>query len=207
VTTTSAAAVSRDAWKNRTETFEIGIVMGKSGTGKTSLVESLVVPAARAGHRVWVVDPNDAWDGAENDGIRTVKSPPDGDWESVLNALAALRDKPGTVVFDDADLYLRFCPSFARVWMTSHRHLRKNLVLIARRPAGMADILGNADWFALFAMREENAREKWRATLGDDVADMIPREPYRYAYLKDPDPPKLLATPKRPRLHRSEIMS
>jgi len=174
--------------------------MGKSGYGKTSLVESLVVPYARAGGKVWAVDPNGAWEGVE--GVRTVRAK-DGDWESVLAALE--KTPPGLVVFDDADLYLPYAPRFALVWMTSHRHLRKHVVLIARRPQNMTNILGNADWFALFHMREENARQKWGAMLGKEVADMIPIEKYRYLYVRDDAPPVVLKTPKRPRLHKSEI--
>lgn len=189
-----------NGFAHKTPTYEIGIVMGKSGCGKTSLVESIVLPYARSGGRVWVVDPNHAWDGVED--VRQVFSI-DGEWEEVLAALE--NTPPGVVVFDDADLYLRYAPRFARVWMTSHRHLRKHVILVARRPAGMTEILGNADWFALFAMREENAVEKWRSTLGDEVADMIPREPYSYCYVRDPHPPELRQTPRRLALHKSEI--
>ena len=185
--------------------YEIGIVMGKSGCGKTSLVERLVTDAARRGWKVYAVDPNGAWEGVE--GVRRVTAV-DGDWESVLRALEDPKIGPAIVIFDDADLYLRFAPRFALVWMTSHRHLRKHVILISRRPQGLSDILGNADWFALFAMREENAREKWRRTLGDEVADMIPEsnEKYVYCYVRDPDPPKLLqTTPRDSGLHKSEI--
>lgn len=187
---------------NGPDTYEVGIVMGKSGCGKTSLVESIVVPAARRGWKVYAVDPNGAWEGVE--GVRSVRAV-DGDWESVLRALEDPKIGPAIVVFDDADLYLRFAPRFALVWMTSHRHLRKHVILISRRPQGLTDILGNADWFALFAMREENAREKWRRTLGDAVADMIPDEKYVYCYVRDPDPPVLLKSPPRASLHKSEI--
>lgn len=187
-------------WANKTATYEIGLVMGKSGVGKTSLVESIVVPAARAGHRVWAVDPNGAWEGVE--GVRSVRSP-DGDYEGLCRELE--KTPPGTVIFDDADGYLRFAPRFALVWMTSHRHLRKNIILISRRPQGLTDILGNADWYALFMMREEHARRKWAMTLGEESAAMIPSEPYKYLYHRDPFPPVVKTTPPRAMLHRSEI--
>lgn len=164
-------------------TYEMGVMMGPTGCGKTTGAELVALDYHRAGGKVWAVDPSRAWRGVR--GVTPV-------WPA--NGLPGL-DKllvemqswgPGLVIFDDADKYMRRPTQVRDDWMTSFRHYQKDLILISRRPQGIPkDAISNARWFALYAgsMTEPGARAYMREAIDVKLVKQTPTEEWHYLYL------------------------
>lgn len=167
-------------------TYEMGLVMGPTGCGKSTFANEVSDAYSSQGGRVWAVDPSDAWRGAK--GV-TPLWPQNGlvGLDRMLRETGPERRlPPGLMIFDDADKYMRHPTQVRDDWMTSFRHYRKDVILITRRPQGIPkDSISNATWMALFAgsMTEPGARAYMRETLDAKIVQQVPQEPYAYLYL------------------------
>lgn len=169
--------------------YEMGVVLGPPAHGKTSFVDALAAAYASRGGRVVVVDPNDAWRGVPHvqavwpeGGIRGAGG------KAALDDLIATfeHSPPAMLVLDDADKYARHATEVIDDLMTSFRHWKKDVVVVARRPQGIPkDSLANASWLALFACREVYARRYIAEQVGDPaIMTEIPTEPFRFLYVR-----------------------
>jgi hypothetical protein len=171
--------------------YEMLVVMGPPAHGKTTFVDELAKQYATGPRKgkVWVVDPNEAWVGVP---YVTAVWPEGGvrgrDGKGALDDLLASFETngPGMLILDDADKYARHATEVIDDLMTSFRHWKKDVVVVSRRPAGIPkDAIANANALALFAVREVNSRKYLTEQFGGpEVVDEVPREPYRYLYVR-----------------------
>jgi hypothetical protein len=155
--------------------FQMGVILGPPAHGKTSLTDEMDEAYRRKGGRVIIVDPSNNWPGR-------------GVWPGMAGLdkyLDTLRTSgPALLILDDADRYMRF-PTNARLeLMTSFRHWQKDVILVSRRPQGIPkDAIANADWLAVFAVREVYARRYIAEQIGRrEVMKALPTERYQYLY-------------------------
>lgn len=162
-------------------TYEMGLLMGPTGCGKSTGANEIADAYAKMGGRVWAVDPSRAWQGVK--GVAPV-------WPGLTGLDRMLTEMqqwpPGLVIFDDADKYMRRPTQIRDDWMTSFRHYQKDIVLITRRPQGIPkDSISNAKWMMLYAgsMTEPGARGYMRETLDAKTIKQVPTQEWHYLYL------------------------
>ncbi len=169
----TTAGASKDLTAARD--FQMGVILGPPAHGKTSLTDEIDEHYRSRGGRSIIVDPSNNWPGR-------------GVWPGMKGLdryLDSLRTSgPALLILDDADRYMRF-PTNARLeLMTSFRHWQKDVLLVSRRPQGIPkDAIANADWLAIFAVREVYARRYIAEQIGRrEVMKAIPQERYQYLY-------------------------
>lgn len=162
-------------------TYEMGLMMGPTGCGKSTGANEIADSYYQAGGKVWAIDPSRAWQGVR--GVTPL-------WPGLrgLDTLLVEMQEwgPGLVIFDDADKYMRRPTQVRDDWMTSFRHYRKDVVLISRRPQGIPkDSISNAKWMALYAgsMTEPGARAYMREALDAKMMKQVPTQEWHYLYL------------------------
>lgn len=172
-----------------TRDYEMLVVLGPPAHGKTSLVDEVALAYAQRGGKVWVVDPNLAWAGVPHvtpvwpkGGIRGADGK--GNLDELIAAFET--NGPGMLVLDDADKYARHATEVIDDLMTSFRHWKKDVVVVARRPQGIPkDAIANASSLAIFSTREVYARRYIGEQVGDPkITKLIPTVPYQYLYYR-----------------------
>lgn len=158
--------------------YNVTLVMGASGCGKTSLEQEDIDAAREAGVPVKIIDPQNVFAGD-----------PDAYWgEDLEEHIMALKGKwSGLLVLDDADLYLRNTTVMGSVWhdlLISYRHWQVSIIICSRRPQDIPKLAQDvANTVALFQSRSFNATEAYKKWLGKDLAEKIPKERFHYLLL------------------------
>lgn len=171
--------------------FRMVAVLGAPGTGKTTVVETLVAEAAASGRDVRILDPGGSWPEVgewPDTGPEDVRGPEERG-EAWIMALRRERRKKGStprpmlLVLDDCDTYLGGGQPRG-VWrdlFTTFRHWRLDVVLVARRTQDVPKIVfTSASYVYLFTHREVGALTYMRSYLGAAAVKSIPSEPFRY---------------------------
>ncbi len=161
-------------------TYYTGLLFGPNGCGKTTFAEQIAHYYVRLGGRAWAIDPNGAWE--KSDGVKSLW-PPDG----IAGIDALLQDsatwKPGLVILDDADRYFRHPSQIRDDYLTSNRHMRKDLLMLSRRPQGIPkDAISNARFVALFpgSLTEVYAHKYFSDVFPDEILSAVPTKEYSY---------------------------
>jgi hypothetical protein len=154
----------------------MGIVMGPTAHGKTAFATPIVDGYRQQGGKVWIVDLNNNWPGYPNR-LTSLIGLDEELWKLKTSG-------PGMIVCEDAHTYLRH-PTGPRLdLMTGYRHWQKDLMIICHRPQGIPkDAIENADWLALFAIKEPYSRQYLGKLLGLEMVGQIPKKGQRFTYL------------------------
>jgi len=161
-------------------TYYSGLLFGPNGCGKTTFAEQIARNYIRLGGRAWAIDPNGAWE--KSPGVKSLW-PKEGiaGIDVLLQSTATW--KPGLVILDDADRYFRHPSQIRDDYLTSNRHLRKDLLTLARRPQGIPkDAISIARFIALFpgSLTEVHARKYFAGIFPDEILDAVPTKEYHF---------------------------
>jgi energy-coupling factor transporter ATP-binding protein EcfA2 len=161
-------------------TYYTGLLFGPNGCGKTTLAEQIAHTYVRLDGRAWAIDPNGAWE--KSPGVKSL-------WpaEGIAGIDELLQDsatwKPGLVILDDADRYFRHPSQIRDDYLTSNRHMRKDLLVISRRPQGIPkDAISNARFVALFpgSLTEVHAHKYFSGVFPEEILAAVPTKEFHY---------------------------
>lgn len=188
----------------RVATDERGVITGATGTGKTTFVRRLLLPAVPASHTVIIVDPkrDHAWreipDVSNTFGHVSIKpktrqafrfpEASDGDRDEGLGGVRAfvnlLREVWKTtnvllIIDETAALYptpYSMTPMMGRL-IREGRQRGIGIWWLTQRPSQIPmNIITESEWAAVFTLRYRADRIKMAQTFGDEVEALPPQE-------------------------------
>lgn len=167
--------------------YEMLVMFGPPAHGKSSLADEIVRAYEKAGGKVWICDPSNAWP-RHRGRFWPQTGPKAGDFLIGLDdMLWQLRNAgPGLLVLDDADRYMKHPTRAREDLIVSFRHWQKDVLIISRRPQGIPkDCIQNADALAVFATREVYARRYIGEQFGNrSISKQIPKVKFQYLYVR-----------------------
>lgn len=179
---------------------EIGVIIGRKGSGKTTLAKTYILAAKKKRGRIIIVDSLGEYDGVHiiqlSELEKVLKNPyfmvriiPQDPQDVDIIIALAMRAKKCLVVIDEAGLWQNpaYLPPVMLEGLRLGRHYQLDLLLIARRPTELNRMAtAMSDTLYIFGTHEPRDLEYIRSIDADlpDIVKALPR--YHYiAYSTD----------------------